>query len=219
MLVLTANAVLSTALTDLINALALLPMLLLLRPVFSPDHPQGLFWHKLLRQIALSCFLGFVLHIRPWPNGPLVGIWLVLYVVLLETLRTLLTLVLCTSLRKDALPPPITRLLRVIQTMVFSILAIFLLCHQNPIRLFLLYGGTIAAISIYYLFRLARQGHRGSQIFLLVLVPQIPGLALQFLRRGEYALLGLDFNGLHHLCILLSLLILYFAAKNWNTYK
>lgn len=219
MLVLTANAVLSTAFTDLVNALVLLPMLFLLRPVFSSDHPQGPLWHKLLWQIALSSFLGFILHIRPWPNGPLVGIWLVLYVVLLETLRTLLTLVLCTSLHKNALPPRTTRLLCVIQVMVFLILAIFLLCRQNPIRLFLLYGGVMAAISIGYLFRLARQGHRGSQIFLLALAPQIPGLALQFLRRGEFTLLGLDFNGLHHLCILLSLLILYFAAKSWNTYK
>lgn len=211
---LAANTVVSTAVTDLINVLVILPMLAHLRRILPKTQPQGHLWHKLLWQIALCSLLGFILHIYPWTYPPLAGIWIALYAVLLECLHTFLALPLHTFL--DGEPSKqVSRLLRGAESVMFSVLIICILLHRNPIRLCVLFGVAIAIPSVFFHVRLAMRGHKGARIFLTAFIPQIPGLILQITRQTAFSFLGLDFNGFYHMCLLASLVIFYFAALFW----
>lgn len=212
---LAANTVVSTAVTDLVNALAILPMLMHLRRILPRTSPQGHLWHKLLWQIALCSLLGFFLHIYPWTYAPLAGIWILLYAILLDALHSFISLPLQTFLDKDP-PKPVSRLLRGTELVMFAVLTLCILLHRNPIRLCVLYGIVVAVPSVFFHTRLALRGHKGARIFLTAFVPQIPGLAAQIARRHTYSFLGLDFNGFYHVCLLASLVIFYFSARNWN---
>lgn len=212
---LAANTVVSTAVTDLVNTLVVLPMLLHLRRVLPRTQPQRYLWHKLLWQIAICSLLGFVLHIYPWTYAPLAGIWIVLYAILLDGLHTFLSLPLQTFL--DGEPSkPVARLLRGAEFTMFAVLTLCILLHRNPIRLCVLYGVAIAVPTVFFHARLALRGHTGARIFLTAFIPQIPGLVAQIARRHSHSFLGLDFNGIYHICLLASLVIFYFAARNWS---
>lgn len=213
--VLAANTVISTAVTDLINALIIVPMLLHLRRILPRTEPEGRLWHKLLWLIALCSFLGFILHIYPWTYWPLTVIWVVLYAILLEGLHAFLSLPLRTFFGR-APSGRISLLLRSAEIVIFTVLIICLLLRRNPIRLCVLYGIAVAVPTVYFHCRLALRGHRGSRIFLLAFIPQIPGLVVQILRQSEHSFLGMDFNGIYHICLLASLIIFYFSARNWN---
>ena len=212
---LAANTVVSTAITDLVNALVIFPMLAHLRRVLPRTESQGNLWHKLLWQIALCSLLGFILHIYPWTYVPLAGIWILLYAVLLDALHTFLALPLQTYL--DGEPStPVARLLRAAEFIMFAVLTLFILLHRNPIRLCVLYGVAIAIPTVFFHMRLALQGHKGARIFLTAFIPQIPGLTAQIARQHAYSFCGLDFNGFYHVCLLASLIIFYYAARNWK---
>lgn len=212
---LAANTVVSTAVTDLINALVILPMLMHLRRVLPRAEQQGLLWHKLLWQIALCSLLGFVLHIYPWTYVPLAGIWIVLYAILLEGLHSFLSLPLQTFL--DGKPSkPVSRLLRAAEFIMLAVLTLCILLHRNPIRLCVLYGVAIAIPAVFFHARLALRGHTGARIFLTAFIPQTPGLVAQIARQNAYSFLGLDFNGFYHVCLLASLILFYFSALHWQ---
>lgn len=213
---LAANTVVSTAVTDLVNALVILPLLLHMRHFQPKDRPETRLWQKIMGLIALGSLLGFILHIYPWTNLPLVCIWIILYAVLFEGLHTFLQLAIYTVSGGDHPRKQERLFLRGTEAVMLSALVIFLLLHRNPIRLFLLFAVVLAGYAFSFYIHLALRGHRGSRFLLAALLPQIPGLTLQFMRRSEFALWNLDFNGIYHLCILASIVIFYFAARNWN---
>lgn len=213
---LAANTVVSTAVTDLINALLILPIFLHMRAFLPSEHRSSLLWKKLMGMVALASLLGFVLHIYPWTYVPLVCIWVVLYAALLEALHAFLLLSIYTAYGGDRPRRRETTLLRVIELIMLAALVVILLFRRNPIRVFILFGLALAVPAFCFYIRLALRAHRGSRILLTALLPQIPGLALQLMRRSEIALWNLDFNGIYHLCIFVSIVIFYFAARSWN---
>lgn len=191
-------------------------MLLRMRVFLPSERPSSLLWKKLMGAVALASFLGFALHIYPWEPVPLVCIWVVLYAVLLEALHAFLLLSISTASGGDRPRRKDTMLLRVIELVMLAALTVILLLRRNPIRVFILCGIALAAPAFFSFTRLALRGHRGSRILLASLLPQIPGLVLQLMRRGEIALWNLDFNGIYHLCLLVSIVIFYFAARSWS---
>lgn len=213
---LAANTVVSTAVTDLINAAVLLPLLFHMARVLPKEHPESRLWKQLMGLIALASFLGFLLHIRPWTTAPLTGIWIVLYAVLLEALHRFLLLSIHTYTGGNYPPKRASFFLRAAEAVILGALIFILLLGRNPIRVFILCGIILAICSFYLCARLAIRGHRGSRILMTALLPQIPGLALQLMRQVEFRLWTLDFNGIYHLCILVSIVIFYLAALNWN---
>lgn len=214
---LAANTVMTTAVTDLINALILLPMLLHMNRFLPQDHPESRLWKRLMGMIALSSLLGFVLHIHAWARVPLVCIWAVLYITLLDTVHAFLSLAIHALTGGDRPQKKGRLFLRAVELISWCVLVLFLLLGRNPIRLFILLAIGFALPALYVYARLARRGHRGARILLAAFLPQIPGLVLQLMRRGELALLWrFDFNGLYHLCVLVSIVIFYFSARQWN---
>lgn len=213
---LAANTVVSTAVTDLINAVVLLPLLLHMKRILPKDHPESRLWKQLMGLIALASFLGFLLHIYPWTTVPLTGIWIVLYAVLLEALHRFLLLAIHTHSGGDRPQKRTALFLRAAEAVILGALIFILLLDRNPIRVFILCGIILAICAFYLCARLAIRGHRGSRILLTALLPQIPGLTLQLMRQGEIGLWNLDFNGIYHLCLLVSIVIFYLASLNWS---
>ena len=213
---LAANTVVSTAVTDLINAVVLLPLLLHMERALPKNYPESQLWKRLMSLIALASFLGFLLHIYPWTIVPLTGIWIILYALLLEALHRFLLLAIHTHSGGDRPQKRTTLFLRAAEAVILGALIFILLLGRNPIRVFILYGILLAFWAFGLFSHLAIRGHRGSRILLIALLPQIPGLTLQLMRQSEIVLWNLDFNGISHLCILVSIVIFYLASLNWN---
>jgi len=212
-----ANTVISTALTDLLNAIVLLPLLLLMHRHLPKGRPESRLWKMFMTMVALASFIGFVLHIHPWSRLLLICIWVPLYATMFQGLHSLLLLAIHTARGSTGLRPGERSLLQWIEGFMLSMLIVFLLLDKNPIRLFLFFGVALIVPSFYFFFRLALRGHHGSRILLTAILPLIAGLPLQIMRRSDVMLGNLDFNGIYHLCILISILIFYAASKKWES--
>lgn len=212
-----ANTVLSTALTDLLNAIVLLPLLLLMHRRLPKGRPESLLWKMFMGMVALASFIGFVLHIHPWSRTPLICLWILLYIAMFQGLHALFLLAAHTVRGGAGLRPGEQALLQWLESLMLLVLVLFLLLNRNPIQIFLFFGVALIVPSFYFFFRLACRGHRGSRVLLVAILPLIAGLPLQIMRRGDVMLWHLDFNGIYHLCILVSILLFYAASQKWQS--
>ena len=214
------GAAMTTAVTDLINALAVLPMVYSLRQKLPRSAPCTRLWLQLMISVCLASLLGFILHGFQWGNTGWVSCWAVLYIVLFECLNAFLCVGWRTYTRGRCPTRSQSLWLRLGNLGMYLLLMGLLLAGKNPIRLFLIYGILMAIPAFCFYAKLARQGHKGARILLFSFLPQIPGLFIQLTRTMAFTFIwAFDFNSVYHILLLGTILFFYLAARNWEEYS
>lgn len=213
-----ASAVVSTAVTDLINGIALLLAYLHLRKVLPVGQRESRHWLHFLLMASLACILGCVTHIYFWSFSMMFLLWLVLNIALMEAAHGFFMLGICTLSGAKRPTRKEQCLLRIGELIVQLIMIRVMLAHWHPIQLLVIFVLLLIVPGLYCVIRLALRGHRGSKTLLYFILPLIPCIAAQVLGYHEEKVIGsLNVDGLCHLFILIDIPIVCAAAKRWNS--
>lgn len=208
----------TSAVTDLINSLLLIPILLSLRKKLPPEHASSRMWMRLLSLAGVASFLGFVAHAFRWKLTGYIFCWSVLYPVMLMVCNDFLRLGLyassCGRLPSEALNRTLTLLALLCWA---ALIILFILRKDEPILLFMVYAVATVIPGFCFHIRLALRGHRGARTMIAAFLPLLGGAVLMFLQTGSFVfILPFDHNSIMHLCITFSFVIFYFAARIWE---
>lgn len=221
MLDLTQGAEMTGAVTDLITALATLPILFFLRK-FDRKKDRGIaLWRLLFALIGLTSLIGFVVHSVVWSVTVKRLIWVFLYAIIYLLARTFF--LLCHACRESSPLPsrPVGRILDISMALAYLATVILLFTEINPIRIMVIYcifpvvaGFVIVGIEA------IREHRRYAVIMLSAVLPQLIGGVYQVTRSGAFTLVfTFDHNSIYHICLLFSVIIFYFAAKSYGKMK
>ena len=212
-----ASAVVSTAITDLINGIALLLAYLYLRRVLPLGRKESRHWRYFLLMASLSCTLGCVTHIYLWRFGMMFFLWLLLNITIMETAHGFLVLGVCTLSDTKRPTRKELRRLRLGELIVQLIMIGVMLARWHPIQILVFFAVLLIIPGLYCVIRLALRGHRGAKTLLYFILPLIPCIIAQVLGYHEEQVIGsLDVDGLCHLFILADIPIVCAAAKKWH---
>ncbi len=205
----------ATAITDLINGLVLVPMIVSLWGKRA-DHPLRQRWLHALGALSLACFLGFILHSVPMSRPAFLLCWAALYITFLAALNTFL----CLGYHTYTQHPTPFRWLRLVHLAMYLLLISLLLAGKNPIVLFVIYSALLAIPAFFFYGKLAWAGHKGARILLTTVLLQIPGIYIQVRRQLEFTLFWtFDYNSVYHILLLANLVVFYLAARQWETFS
>ena len=211
-----ASAVISTAITDLLNGIILLIAYFLLRRVLPAEREESRHWRYFVLMASFSCILGCVTHIYLWGFGMMFLLWLVLNITIMETAHGFFVLGACTFSNGKRPTQKELRLLRFGELVVQLIMVGVMLARWHPIQLLVVFAVLLVVPGLYFVVRLALRGHKGARTLLCFIIPLIPCIVMQVLGYHEEKVIGsLNVDGLCHLFILLDIPIVYIAARKW----
>lgn len=211
-----ASAVVSTAITDLLNGIILLVAFFFLRRSLPAGHEESRHWLHFVLMASLSCILGCVTHIYLWGFGMMFILWLVLNIAIMETAHGFFMLGACTLSGGNRPTKKEQRLLRLGELAVQLIMIGVMLARWHPIQLLVVFAVLLVIPGLYFVIRLAIRGHKGARILLCFIIPLVPCIVMQVLGYHEEKVIGsLNVDGLCHLFILLDIPIVYIAARKW----
>lgn len=211
-----ASAVMSTAITNLIDGIPLLIAYFLLRRDLPAGRKASRYWLRFVLMASLSCFLGCVTHIYPWGFGMMFLLWLVLNVTIMEMAHGFFMLGACTLSNGKRPTGKELRLLRFGELVVQLIMVGVMLARWHPIQLLVIFAVLLVIPGLYFVVRLASRRHKGARMLLCFILPLIPCIVFQVMGLHEETVFGsLNVDGLCHLLILLDIPIVYIAARKW----
>lgn len=212
-----ASVVTSTALTDLINAAALLLAFFFLCRKTQGSDRVSRHWKGFLLMAAISCFLGWATHIYAWNYGMMFLLWLILNVAIMETAHHFFMVGACTLSNGTRPTGKELRILRLAELVVQLIMIGVMLMRWHPIQLLVVFAVLLVIPGMWFAIRLARSGRKGARILVCFVIPLIPCIVMQVLGYHEEPVIGpLNVDGFCHLLILLDVPIVYAAARNWS---
>ena len=98
---------------------------------------------------------------------------------------------------------------------LYILLSVMSLKHINPIRIFVIYGFFVV-IPAFVLFGILvhREEDKASKLVLAAFLPQVVGGIYMLCRIPEFKfIVPIDHNCIYHLCLLVSVIIFYYAAR------
>lgn len=212
-----ASAVVSTAITDLINGLILLALFFLLRRILPAEQAESRYWLRFIGMGSVSCVLGCVTHIYLWNFAMMFLLWLALNVAIMETAHSFFMLGACTLSGGRRPNGRELRWIRIAELAVQIIMIGVMLARWHPIQLLVVFAVFLVLPGFWFVIRLSFMGHRGGRTLLCFILPLIPCIVLQVLGYHEEQVIGsLNVDGLCHLFILLDIPIVYLAARKWQ---
>lgn len=204
----------TTAFTDLIIAVFSLILGICLVRVKSAKTEERRLWLFFFFAFAAACATGFVFHYYIW-NGLL---WRVIWLVMCTLMFAVAVCfhMVCIDMCTDNRRPD-----RKDRKIIYAVSAVFwipvalirFITAVNTTKLFTIYALVFLAASYILQIRSAVTRKPGSVLFLMSLLPVIPGAALQLNRSFVFRFIwDFDFNGITHLLFLFFLLFLYLSA-------
>ena len=207
----------STAITDLINGVVLLVVFFLLLRFLPKGKLESRYWLRFVLMASVSCILGCVTHIYLWSFWAMFLQWLVLNITIMETAHSFFMLGACTLSGGKRPNKKELKTLRLCEVVVQLVMIGVMLARWHPIQLLVVFAVLLVIPGLYFIIRLALEGHRGSRILLCFVLPLIPCIVLQVLGYHEETVIGpLNVDGFCHLLILLDIPIIYAAARTWQ---
>ena len=152
-----AGAPMTTAVTDLITAVVILPLMLSLHALPCKDKTRQRLWLALFLSIGIGSFLGFIAHIFVWSTHIYSIIWVFLYAVLFQVLHVFLRLSLHAALGAQWLSKWRKGLISISVILLYLLTAALELAGINPIRLFVVYCIIMAVPGLYLFAKTAIQ--------------------------------------------------------------
>ncbi len=209
---------LAGAITDLINTVLLLPLVLSLKKHLSRIHTPSRLWLRLMALVCVSCALGALVHMFQWGVMGRILIWLVLYPIIMAACNDFLRLGLYSS--SDGLHPSrkLNQGLNIALLITWALLMVlFFIRRDEPIRVFMVYTILTVVPGFFFHSRLALRGHKGARLLLLAFLPLLFGAVLMMLQTGYFFfILPFDHNSIMHLFITFAIVIFYLAARSWE---
>ncbi len=207
------GAELTTAVVDLITGLALIPFIVIL--LKKHRGPLTEKWTRLLAALSAAHIGGFIAHAFLW-NQPAYDIyWIFLYAAMFFLLACVADLAFFKATGEKKGSAAKTAVFILLATM-FVATAVSNFFIEKDILIFLVAAALVGLPSLAVIgWSGARSRTRGGVLVLVSLVPVIIGLPFMFLQTGELMKpfgIPFDHNGICHICLLISLVIIGFAA-------
>lgn len=209
------QAAITGAMTDLLGAVLLLPLLWALWRLKTDRAKEKNRWLCFFALLAVSCLLGFVAHYYCRTVLSRRLIWIPLYATLFETVNAFFRLALCRSRGEEHPDKRELWLLYGIGVPVFLVTVAFDCgLGYNMIRLYALYGTVLGLWGFWLLVRRAfAPGRRCEKLLLVTILPLLPAAWFQLRRQTlVHFIWDFDHNGLTHLFIIVSMFLLFAAA-------
>lgn len=215
MLQFSTGAAMTTAITDLLTAFMILPILLVVHKIPCLDQALKRLWFTFFLSIGAGSFLGFLAHVFTWSARSYSMLWIFLYAVLFQILYIFLRLSIHAAFGADRPFRREKKWIGVFVALAYLLTAVLVIVGINPIRFFVIYCIVMALPGLYLFIKMAvQQKDRAARIFLFSFLPQLPGVVFQLLRRGEFTLIWIfDYNSIYHLCLMASVVFFYFSAR------
>ena len=209
---------LTGAVTDLINAFLLLPLVFRLKKHLSREHVPSRLWRRLMTLLCVSNALGAVVHLFQWDFTGRFLIWFALYPMIFAVCNDFLRLALYSSSGGVHPRKKLNQGLNAALAVTWILLMVlFLVRRDEPVRVFMVY--TLVTVIPGFLFhiRLALRGHTGARLLLVAFLPLLFGAALMMLQTGSFVfILPFDHNSIMHLFITFAIVIFYLSARSWE---
>ena len=217
MITFTTGTELTTAVTDLINAVLALLLLLRCHRMADSNRLRHLGWQLLLICICLSSLLGTVIHgidisaqacAKAWP--PLV---LIMYI----TAASLLFCIYSEAEFRSRLPLAIMA-----AALLFGLLMVIFFCVNDAtywrLKIFFIFAAFCLVLSAIRCLQLWRSGRHGMLMIIAAMAIQIIGGVCQALHFTHFTFIWeFNHNAIAHFCISISLLLFYIGYRRLLT--
>ncbi len=210
------QAELTGALTDLLMGIIIIPMIILLFKKQTDKKKQKRMWIYFFITLCISCFLGFTVHYF-CENSNLIKriLWIPLLALLFEVFNCFYLVAL--SIFSDGDKPEKKDIITIHLISLTAYLVTQVLYYTynlDIIRSFTVFDTVIALISFtLIIIKSCKKGHIGERILFCALLPMLPAGYFQIKRNTLVKMVWyFDHNGLTHLLVILSVLILFFAV-------
>lgn len=203
-----------TAVIDLLTGLILVPLCFILAKTSYKDREMKKGWLTVMSLLSVGNILGFIAHSVDWPEVFFDSIWVVLYPVMFGIVA-FFGLLTFYFVSRGKHPTKIEKTRFLALTLAFSVEATVVgFLTVDDILIFVYYGGIVGIPSfIAYLTVGLKRKTKSGLFILLALIPQLVGFPFQLLRRGRLELfVTFDHNGIYHICLMVSVVLLFCAA-------
>ncbi|MBR5767722.1 MAG: hypothetical protein IKX86_03485 [Clostridia bacterium] len=207
------GAELTTAIVDLLTGLALIPFIIILLRKRRGPLAEG--WTRLLIALSAAHIGGFVAHAFLWTQPAYDIYWIFLYAAMFYLLACVADLAFFKAGGAEAGKTAKTVLFFIICA-AFAVTAVMNFFIEKDILIFLAAAALVGLPSLAVIGWAGAKAHdRGGVLVLVSLIPLLIGLPFMFLQTGEVMRpfgVPFDHNGVCHLCLLVTLVIVGFAA-------
>lgn len=210
------QAELTGALTDLAMGVIIIPMIILLLKKKTALKLQKRWWLYFFATLCVSCFLGFTVHYFCKSEISKQIVWLPLFILLYEVFDCFFLVAL--SIFSDDEKPQKKHIITIhlISLTAYIITQIFIRVYNfDSIRLLTVFNTVIALIGFaLILIKSFKKGHIGERVLFCALLPMLPAGYFQIKRNTLVKMIWyFDHNGLTHLLIIASIIILFCAVN------
>ena len=210
-----SGVTMTCAATDLAVGLVLIPFTVLLSRMYVRDETEKQLWIKLMKVLSAVCITGFIVHGIIWSNTAYNIIWVGLYAIMIMAVRRFFFVAAYKMFGENGLSDKLHFAIDAVSIGMYIVLSILKLMSINPIRLFTVYG-ILLIIPGFVLFGILgrREGDSASKLVFTALIPQLIGAVYILHRIPEFKfIVPMDHNCIYHLCLFVSVIIFYYAAK------
>ena len=205
----------TSAMTDLIVGLVLIPLIILMSKLEVKDEKEKKLWLGFMKSLSAVCITGFIVHGIIWSQRMYGVIWVALYAAMIVAVRQFFFVGVYKHFGEDGLSDRLKTAIDIVSTALYILLSVLCLMSINPIRIFTVYG-FLLVIPGFLLF--ARKEHQtgieGDRFLIIALAPQLVGAALILIRIPEFKfIVPMDHNCIYHILLLFTVVIFYIAAR------
>ncbi len=215
-MILKTGAEFATAVIDLATGLILLA--LTAAGLYGKDWREkklGKSWLCVLIMLSFGNILGFAAHAFRWTETVFDVIWIFIYPFMYGVAVSFAVHALI-YVTKGRLPGAGLKTAMYLSSAILCIVSTVTgFFTVGDIRIFVVYAALIDLPSLVAVCACGiKRRWKSGYFVLLALVPQLVGLPFQLLRKGSVRLIvELDHNGIYHLCLLVSVILFFFAAR------
>lgn len=210
-----SGVTMTNAATDLVVGLVLIPLTIAIKRINAQDEYEKKLWVKFMSVLTAVCLTGFIAHGFVWNETAYGFLWVGLYAIMFVAVRNFFFVAAHKHTNGEGIGKKLSIIIDAVSLALYILLSVMSLKHINPIRIFVIYGFFIV-IPAFVLFGILvhREEDKASKLVLAAFLPQIVGGIYMLCRVPEFKfIVPLDHNCIYHLCLLVSVVIFYYAAR------
>lgn len=205
----------TNAMTDLIVGLVLIPLTIAIKRIDAKDEYEKKLWVKFMSVLIAVCLTGFIAHGFIWNETAYGFLWVGLYAIMFVAVRNFFFVAAHKHTNGEGIGRIWSIVIDAVSLALYILLSVLSLKHINPIRIFVVYGIFII-VPAFVLFGILvhRREDKASKLVLTAFLPQVVGGVYMLCRVPEFKfIVPMDHNCIYHMCLLVSVIIFYYAAK------
>lgn len=203
----------NNSLVDLLTVLVIIPLVMNLGKDYKSS-PIKKLWFIFFILLGAGDFLGFIIHALNISELVVDIIWIVLYPIAFLICDVFLCIALNIT-NKDLADNKHLKYIILSITFILNVWAtINGFFTVKEIRIFVVYAGIVGFTSlVIVLISGIKNRYKSTLILFTIMFPQLFGFYFQITKTGSFHLiLDFDYDGIYHLCLLFSIIIIYISA-------